>query len=118
MDEISNIQFYSVLVIIILLYILNGLLLIGYTGKASKYIADIDFYFKIYISLYIIYRFNRFRKVRFTDLDRMIMFTAGTFLFATTIIHAILITYLDEIKKWLENRFHIKMPANMGNLSG
>jgi hypothetical protein len=107
MDEISNIQFYSVLSIIILLYILNGLLLIGYTGKASKYIADIDFYFKIYISLYIIYRFNRFRKVHFTELDRMIMFTAGTFLFATTIIHAILIAYLDQIRLWLEKRFHI-----------
>ena len=118
MDEISNIQFYSVLTIIILLYILNGLLIIVYTGKASKYIADIDFYFKIYISLYIIYRFNRFRKVHFTELDRMIMFTAGTFLFASTIIHAILVAYLDQIKAWLENRFHIMMPVNMGSLSG
>jgi hypothetical protein len=109
MDEISNVQFYSVMIIIVFLYIFNILLAIGYTGKASKYIDTIDFYFKIYLSLYIIYRFNRFRKVRFTELDSTIIFTAGTFLFATTIIHKILMTYLNEIKIWMERRFHIKL---------
>jgi len=112
MDEVSNVQFYSVMIIIVFLYIFNILLAIGYTGKASKYIDTIDFYFKIYLSLYIIYRFNRFRKIHFTELDRTIIFTAGTFLFATTIIHKILIMYLVQIKHWLMKTFHIRLELN------
>jgi len=104
MDNFTQIQFYTFATIIVTLYILNGVLLIGFFPNAKKYIEDIDFYLKIYISLYIIYRFNRFRKVVFSELDRMVIFTSGIFLFATTIIHKLLINYLEEIQIWISKR--------------
>lgn len=108
MGEISNLQFYIFTGVVIISYILNGILLIGKSELATEYINTIDFYFKIYISLYIIYRFNAFKAgEKLTNLDRNIIFTSGVFLFTTTIIHKILITYLDSIKQWFTQHIHI-----------
>jgi hypothetical protein len=43
-------------------------------------------------------RFNPFRKVEFTELDRKIVFSAAIFIFTTTAINSLLITYLKKIK--------------------
>lgn len=105
MNDITQLQLYMFTTVIIALYILNAFLLIGLSSKATNYIETIDFYLKIYVSLYIIFRFNRFRKVAFTELDRQIIFTSGVFLFATTIIHTLLLQYVTEIKSWFGSRF-------------
>ena len=52
----------------------------------------------MYVSLFLLYRFNVFRKITFTDLDRKIAFSAGVFLFATTALNQTLTAYLDPIK--------------------
>lgn len=79
-------------------YLTYGLLAIGITTTAPKYISLLDSIVQIYISLFLIIRFNPFRKIVFTDLDRKICFSAGLFLFTTTTINKILINYLDNIK--------------------
>ena len=43
-------------------------------------------------------RFNPFRKVEFTELDRKIVFSAAIFIFTTTAINSLLVTYLKKIK--------------------
>jgi len=91
-------------IFIFLSYSLYILFAIGIIKNAPEYLDSLDYYVKIYISLFLLWRFNPFRKVTFTDLDRKIVFSAGLFLFSTTAINKILTIYLDDAKyKILEN---------------
>jgi hypothetical protein len=90
--------FDAVLYITYILYIAIAL---GISANAPEYLDELQYYIKLYISLFLIYRFNPFRRVKFTGLDAKIAFNAGWFLFATTIVNSVLITYLDNIKEYL-----------------
>lgn len=90
-------------VFIFLSYISYGLLLLGVSTNAPKYLKSLDSIVQIYISLFLIVRFNPLRKIIFTDLDRKICFSAGLFLFTTTAINHIFINYLDNIKNLFSN---------------
>lgn len=81
-----------------LLYILIAL---GISANAPQYLDDLQYYVKIYVSLFLIVRFNPFRRVRFTQLDARIAFSAGLFLLATTAINKLLLTYLQDVKSYL-----------------
>jgi hypothetical protein len=72
--------------------------LLGVSVNAPSYLDNVDYYAKIYVSLFLLYRFNMFRKITFTDLDRKIVFSAGLFLFATTALNELLTQYLDPLK--------------------
>jgi hypothetical protein len=72
--------------------------LLGVSVNAPSYLDNVDYYAKIYVSLFLLYRFNVFRKITFTDLDRKIAFSAGLFLFATTALNEVLAQYLDPLK--------------------
>jgi hypothetical protein len=76
----------------IIIYFLYFLIALGLSATAPKYLSFFDYYVKIYVSLFLILRFNPFRDVKFTPLDKKIAFNAGLFvLFATTSINEILI---------------------------
>jgi hypothetical protein len=71
---------------ITLTYILIFLYVFGISAKAKKHLDIIDNYVRIYICLFLIYRFNPFRtNYEFTSLDRKIAFSAGLFIFTTTV---------------------------------
>jgi hypothetical protein len=53
---------------IIISYISYGLILFGVSTNAPKYLKSLDSIVQIYISLFLIVRFNPFRKIIFTDL--------------------------------------------------
>ena len=59
---------------------------------------------RLYISLFLIYRFNSFRTVKFTDYDAKVSFSAGLFLLGTTAIDGILKHYISFFKQLLNNR--------------
>ncbi len=88
-------------IIIYLTWILYIAILFGISSKARRYLDDLQYYVKIYVSLFLIYRFNPFRRVKFTGLDAKIAFSAGVFLLATTAINSILQNYLSIIKQYL-----------------
>jgi hypothetical protein len=90
-------------VFIFISYLSYGLLLLGISTNAPKYLESLDSIVQIYISLFLIVRFNPFRKIVFTDLDRKIGFSAGLFLFTTTAINHIMINYLDNFKNLFAN---------------
>ena len=74
------------------------LIALGLSATAPKYLSFLDYYVKIYVSLFLILRFNPFRHVKFTSLDKKIAFSAGVFiLFATTSINQTLISYINNI---------------------
>lgn len=79
-------------------WILYIAILLGVSVNAPSYLDNVDYYAKMYVSLFLLYRFNVFRKITFTELDRKIAFSAGVFLFATTALNQILTQYLNPIK--------------------
>jgi hypothetical protein len=98
--EIQNTAFNF---IIFISYFLYFLIVIGVSAKAPQYLEDIQYWVKIYISLFLIYRFNFFRKIQFTELDRKVAFSAGLFLFTTTIFDQILTNYWKKIKAFISS---------------
>ena len=91
----QNVYIYS----IYLCYVLYALSFFNlYTG-AIDYFHSIRAYLTIYISLFLIVRFNPFTKAKFTDFDRRVVFTAGTFLLTTTALSEIVLSILQQTTK-------------------
>ena len=82
----------------IFIYITYALLFIsalGISQTAPKYLDTMDYYIRIYICLFLMWRFNPLReKYEFTDLDRKIAFSAGAFILTTTALNQ----YLEQLK--------------------
>jgi hypothetical protein len=74
---------------------------IGISTNAPQYLGMLQSFIKIYISLFLIYRFNPFRRVQFTKLDTKIAFGAGIFLLGTTAIDGILKYYLSTVTRMI-----------------
>lgn len=83
---------------IILSYILYFIAILGISTQAPVYLNYLEIFIKVYVSLFLIIRFNPFTTINFTHLDRRIAFSAGLFLFSTSIINQILKNYFKKIK--------------------
>jgi hypothetical protein len=101
--DINKIQYYFFTFFVIFSYIVTALFITGLNNNGEFYLETLNSYVKIYISLYLILRFNIFRHVKFTELDRKIVYTAGVFLFSTTIIYNIILNYIKEIKYYIKS---------------
>ena len=86
-------------IIIYLTWFLYFAILLGLSANAPQYLDDLQYYVKMYVSLFLIYRFNPFRFVKFTPLDAKIAFNAGIFLLFTTAINSVLVTYINFFKE-------------------
>ena len=74
--------------VITIAFILLLVTLFGFSQKAPEYLSTLDYYLKIYICLFLIWRFNPFRsKFHFTSLDAKISFNAGLFILASTALN-------------------------------
>lgn len=74
-------------------YILYILVILGISYSAPKYLYLLNVYLPIYVSAFLLYRFNPWRSLSFTEFDRQIVFQAGIFLLLTTSISAVLDKY-------------------------
>ena len=83
-------------------YALYFLIIFGISTRAPEYLEVIQYWVKIYVSLFLIIRFNFLRKVQFTDLDRKIAFASGLFLLTTTIVDQLDRNYFLKAKKYLK----------------
>lgn len=93
-------NFYNIVMYITwLLYIAIAL---GLSVNAPEYLDTLQSFMKLYVSLFLIYRFNPFRKVKFTGLDAKITFSAGIFLLGTTAIDGIIKNYISVFKDYLQ----------------
>ena len=80
-------------------------------ADAPNYLTTLDYYIKIYISLFLIIRFNPFTKTEFTKFDKTIAYNAGFFLITTTALTSILQNYFDKaqhkVKRFVDiNNWH------------
>ena len=81
-------------------YMLMILSAFGLSETAPKFLQSLDYYVRIYICLFLIWRFNPLRmKYEFTDLDRKIAFTAGVFILTTTALNQ----YVEQLKTVAKN---------------
>ena len=88
-------------IIIYITWFLYVAIALGLSANAPQYLGDMQYYVKMYVSLFLIYRFNPFRRVTFTGLDAKIAFSSGVFLLATTAINTGLQKYITELKQYL-----------------
>lgn len=102
-DNVTSIQNTIFNGVIFITYTLYFLIIFGISKRAPEYLETLQYWVKIYVSVFLIIRFNFLRKVQFTDLDRKIAFTAGLFLLTTTIIDQIVRTYFLKAKKYFNN---------------
>ena len=58
----------------------------GLYDTAPQYIIYIDIALKLFIGLFLIFRFNPLVKIRFNDFDKQIIFSAGIFILLSTTI--------------------------------
>jgi hypothetical protein len=103
--DIHEFQEFTFNVIMVVSYILYGTFALGLSANSPQYLADLDYYVKIYISLFLLWRFNPFRTIRFNNLDRKIAFSSGVFLFATSALNQIFKRYLVKIKAYIKSKF-------------
>lgn len=89
-DKLYHIQKNVYSTIIIVTWCLYIIIILGLSTVAPKYLIQIQTLSKIYFSLFLIYRFNPFRNVEFTDLDGKIAFSAGLFLLMTTAVSTLI----------------------------
>ena len=98
MKHIDKIQHNVLDFVTYITYFLYISVAFGISATAPKYLDDLLFYTKMYVSLFLIYRFNPFRRIKFTSLDAKIGYNAGIFLLAATVINSVLINYIDVFK--------------------
>ena len=83
------------------IYSSYGLLLIsalGLSTTAPTYLDSMDYYIRIYICLFLMWRFNPFReKPEFTELDRKIAFSAGVFILTTTALNQYIVQFKEIV---------------------
>ncbi len=100
--ELYKIQSQAFSFIMYLTWVLYFIILLGLSANAPEYLSSLQYYVKIYVSLFLVIRFNPFRYHRFTELDAQIAFSAGMFLLTTSAIDKLLITYLKEVRDYLD----------------
>ena len=83
-------------------YLLIFISAIGISETAPKYLDSLDYYIRVYVCLFLIWRFNPLREsVEFTELDRKIAFSAGFFILTTTALNEYLVNFKDSVQKKL-----------------
>ena len=90
-------------IVVYITWILYFVIMLGLSVNAPEYLNTIQSFMRVYISLFLIYRFNSFRTVKFTDFDAKISFSAGLFLLGTTAIDGIIKNYISFFKELLNN---------------
>jgi hypothetical protein len=97
--QLYNFQYFAFNSFIITSYILIFIATLGLYDNAVIYLEKMDYYIRIYICLFLIWRFNPFRRITFTDLDRQIAFSSGLFLLTTTALNK----YIQIIQIYIKN---------------
>lgn len=98
--DLNKFQEIAFDIFVIVSYILVIISFLGLSTRANVLLSQMDFYVRIYICLFLIWRFNPLRSYyEFTDLDRKITFTAGVFILTTSV----LANYLPTIKSYIKS---------------
>ena len=85
----------------IICYILIIVSVFVNSEKAEYIFKEIEYYLKLYMALYLIWRFNPYRKqINITILDRQIIYGSAFFILFVVVINKILLKHKDQIKSF------------------
>ena len=108
MKYFMKIQENGFLLFVIVSWISYISLLLGITIINPKYLSVFDLCVKIYICLFLFWRFHPFRtKIKCNEFDRKIIFTSAVFIFTTSALNHILISYFDKTKSAILSSIHV-----------
>jgi hypothetical protein len=94
----QSIQYKLFTLFIILFYVFAIVSALGVYPNAQSYVETMDYYMRIYICLFLIWRFNPFSNHRFDELDKKIVFMAGVIILSTTALNQYLVLLRTKIK--------------------
>lgn len=72
---------------------------VGLLSKKPEILDKIDYSVKVFISVFLVWRFNPLFPAKFTEFDRKVVFSAGTFLLTVTIVDYYLSEYVKSAKQ-------------------
>jgi hypothetical protein len=88
-------------IILFIIYASFFLFLFGIDRNSISIVNDIDYYLRIYVCLFLMWRFHPFQKtVPFSNLDRKISFSAGLFIFTSAIVNEYKNETINKLKNW------------------
>lgn len=98
--NIYNFEIYFLKCLSIITKIVVVLFFIGFFSYKPLFILEINFVVKFILGLFLIYRFNSYRKqkVTFTELDRKICYSAGIYIIIIS-LGEYLIIFTDTIRE-------------------
>ena len=96
----------------ILLYLFT---LLGIINTSTKYLYIFNIFLRTAVSLFLLIRFNPYRKIKFTENDRKIVFSASFFLFSTTTLNDIIKNYFEKKISTTNINFNNKLSFNFKN---
>ena len=105
-----TVQFFSYLC-----YIISALYVVGFikTDFTKEYLNYIDNVTKIIVSLFLMWKFNMFRKnIHISNLDQSIVFHCALFLLLTTWMKQILIYYMNYMNSIKQKLITNNKPTN------
>jgi hypothetical protein len=79
------------------------LFIIGFYTNKPKSFLFVNFIVKALLAIYLIYRFNSYRKdkITFTDLDRKICYSAGMYIIVFSFVDVIQV-YVNELRSIID----------------
>lgn len=105
--KIYKFQFYFFNFFLITSWILIIFSYFQLSQTAPKLLETIDYYMRIYICIFLIWRFNPFRRVEFNNLDQQIAFQSGILILTTTALNKYLKNARETIND-LRNEIYVR----------
>ena len=100
---IYNALFYFMHYFGLLTKMIAILFIIGFYTNKPKSFLFVNFIVKALLAIYLIYRFNSYRKdkITFTDLDRKICYSAGMYIIVFSFVDVIQV-YVNELRSIID----------------
>ena len=99
--DIWNLQTSSYGLLMLLFALTYIAVLLGLLTTTPEYIQTLETYIKIYISLFLLIRFNPFVTIKFTELDRKIVFSSALIVLTTSVLNNTIQQYIIPIRQWI-----------------
>lgn len=101
--DIWNLQTSSYGLLMLLFALTYIAVLLGLLTTTPEYIQTLETYIKIYISLFLLVRFNPFVSIKFTELDRKIVFSSALIVLTTSVLNNTIQQYIIPIRQWIHD---------------
>ena len=72
------------------IYVLYFIVFFGLWSSAPSYLYTLNYWRQIFVGILLIYYFHPFKKTKFTEFHRKIVFTSGIFLLGTSTLHEVI----------------------------